>query len=41
MRRRIHQAALNDEDTVRLAEGELAAEREAVRRLWAAIFAAA
>jgi glutamate-ammonia-ligase adenylyltransferase len=38
MRRRIHQAALNDEETVRLAEGELAAEREAVRRLWRAIF---
>ena len=39
MRRRIHEAALNDEETVRLAAGELAAERTAVRRLWAALFA--
>jgi glutamate-ammonia-ligase adenylyltransferase len=38
MRRRIHEATLNDEETVRLGEGELAAEREAVRRLWAALF---
>jgi [glutamine synthetase] adenylyltransferase / [glutamine synthetase]-adenylyl-L-tyrosine phosphorylase len=38
MRRRIHEAALNDEETVRLAQGELAAERAAVRRLWAALF---
>ena len=41
MRRRIHEAALNDEETVRLGEGELAAERSAVRRLWAALFGAA
>ena len=41
MRRRIHEAALNDEETVRLAGGELEAERAAVRRLWAALFAAA
>jgi len=41
MRRRIHEAALNDEETVRLAEGELRAEREAVRRLWAALFGGA
>ncbi|HSN21734.1 MAG TPA: bifunctional [glutamate--ammonia ligase]-adenylyl-L-tyrosine phosphorylase/[glutamate--ammonia-ligase] adenylyltransferase [Usitatibacter sp.] len=40
MRRRSHEGALNDEDTVRLAEGELAPEREAVRRLWAALFGA-
>ena len=38
MRRRIHEAALNDEETVRLAEGELAAEREAVKRLWRSLF---
>jgi glutamate-ammonia-ligase adenylyltransferase len=38
MRRRLHEAALNDEETVRLAEGELEAERAAVRRLWAALF---
>ncbi len=38
MRRRTHAAALNDEDTVRLAPGELADEREAVKRLWNALF---
>ncbi|HUJ01271.1 MAG TPA: bifunctional [glutamate--ammonia ligase]-adenylyl-L-tyrosine phosphorylase/[glutamate--ammonia-ligase] adenylyltransferase [Usitatibacter sp.] len=38
MRRRIHQAALNDEETVRVAEGELARERAAVTRLWTALF---
>ena len=38
MRRRLHRAALDDEETVRLAEGELAAEREAVRRLWKEVF---
>jgi glutamate-ammonia-ligase adenylyltransferase len=38
MRRRTHAAALNDEDTVRLAPGELGPEREAVRRLWKAVF---
>jgi glutamate-ammonia-ligase adenylyltransferase len=40
MRRRLHQAALDDEETVRLAEGELAGEREAVKRLWKEVFAA-
>jgi glutamate-ammonia-ligase adenylyltransferase len=38
MRRRIHEAALNDEETVRIGEADLAAEREAVRRLWKALF---
>jgi glutamate-ammonia-ligase adenylyltransferase len=38
MRRRSHAAALNDEDAVRLAEGELASEREAVKRLWTEVF---
>ncbi|HYC37607.1 MAG TPA: bifunctional [glutamate--ammonia ligase]-adenylyl-L-tyrosine phosphorylase/[glutamate--ammonia-ligase] adenylyltransferase [Usitatibacter sp.] len=34
MRRRVHQAALNDEEKVRLAEGELEGELAAVKRLW-------
>jgi glutamate-ammonia-ligase adenylyltransferase len=38
MRRRTHQAALNDEDRIRLAPGELEAERAAVRALWEAVF---
>jgi glutamate-ammonia-ligase adenylyltransferase len=38
MRRRTHQAALNDEDKVVLAPGELAAERAAVTRLWNEVF---
>ncbi len=38
MRRRIHQAALNDEDHVKLAANELEAERAAVSRLWKAVF---
>jgi glutamate-ammonia-ligase adenylyltransferase len=38
MRRRIHEAALNDEETVRIGEADLAAAREAVRRLWKALF---
>ncbi|HEX4780235.1 MAG TPA: bifunctional [glutamate--ammonia ligase]-adenylyl-L-tyrosine phosphorylase/[glutamate--ammonia-ligase] adenylyltransferase [Usitatibacter sp.] len=39
MRRRLHQAALDDEDTVRLAdEGDLRAERDAVKGLWKAVF---
>ena len=38
MRRRIHAAALNDQDTVKLAPGELEDERAAVRALWAALF---
>jgi len=41
MRARTHQAALNDEETVRLAPGELDAEREAVRRLRSSLFAKA
>jgi glutamate-ammonia-ligase adenylyltransferase len=41
MRARQHAAALNDEDTVRLGEGELAPEREAVRRLRKRLFAPA
>ncbi len=38
MRRRIHQAALNDEETVRVGQAELAPERAAVARLWTALF---
>jgi glutamate-ammonia-ligase adenylyltransferase len=38
MRRRAHQAALNDEEHVRLVPGELEPERDAVRRLWKAVF---
>jgi len=38
MRRRVHEAALNDEEKVRLEDGELQAERESVRRLWKEVF---
>jgi glutamate-ammonia-ligase adenylyltransferase len=38
MRRRTHIAALNDEETVHLAAGELGEERAAVTRLWKAVF---
>ncbi len=38
MRRRIHEAALNDQDAVPVAGAELAAERSAVARLWKALF---
>ena len=39
MRKRLHQAALDDEDTVRLSGDEdMRAEREAVLRLWKAVF---
>ena len=38
MRARSHAAALNDEDKVPLAEGEMESELEAVRRLWKAVF---
>jgi glutamate-ammonia-ligase adenylyltransferase len=38
MRRRTHDAALNDEDKVLLAAGELEAERAAVKRLWRQVF---
>jgi glutamate-ammonia-ligase adenylyltransferase len=38
MRRRTHEAALNDEDKVKLAQGELEPEREAVKALWRAVF---
>jgi glutamate-ammonia-ligase adenylyltransferase len=38
MRRRTHEAALNDEEKVKLAAGELEEERSAVRRLWGAVF---
>jgi [glutamine synthetase] adenylyltransferase / [glutamine synthetase]-adenylyl-L-tyrosine phosphorylase len=41
MRKRTHQAALNDEEKVRLAPGELQAERESVKRLWKEVFEAA
>jgi glutamate-ammonia-ligase adenylyltransferase len=41
MRRRTHQAALNDEDKVRLAPGDLEGERAAVRRLRDSLFAPA
>ncbi|HEX4781224.1 MAG TPA: hypothetical protein VH301_10745, partial [Usitatibacter sp.] len=41
MRRRLHQAALNDEETVTVAPGDdLASERAAVERLWDALFGA-
>lgn len=39
MRQRTHEAALNDEDRVRLGRDELAPERAAVMRLWKAVFA--
>ena len=38
MRRRLHQAALDGEETVKLADGEMANEREAVKRLWKEVF---
>ena len=38
MRRRSHVAALNDEEKVTLAPDELAAERQAVKGLWDAVF---
>jgi glutamate-ammonia-ligase adenylyltransferase len=38
MRRRAHEAALNDEEKVRLEAGELEAERESVKRLWKDVF---
>ena len=38
MRRRSHAAALNDEEKVTLGPEELAAEREAVKRLWKSVF---
>jgi glutamate-ammonia-ligase adenylyltransferase len=41
MRARTHEAALNDEDAVRLKPGELEAAREAVRRLRKRLFARA
>jgi glutamate-ammonia-ligase adenylyltransferase len=41
MRRRTHQAALNDEEKVRLKPGELDDERAAVRRLRECLFAPA
>ena len=38
MRRLAHQAALNDEETVKVGPGELERERAAVTRLWSAVF---
>ena len=38
MRKRTHEAALNDEDKVKLGPGELEPEREAVKALWRAVF---
>lgn len=38
MRRRTHEAALNDEERVKVAAGELESERAAVKRLWRAVF---
>jgi [glutamine synthetase] adenylyltransferase / [glutamine synthetase]-adenylyl-L-tyrosine phosphorylase len=38
MRRRTHQAALNDEEKVKVAPGELEQERDAVKRLWSSVF---
>jgi [glutamine synthetase] adenylyltransferase / [glutamine synthetase]-adenylyl-L-tyrosine phosphorylase len=40
MRRRTHAASLNDEESVKLAPGELESERDAVRVLWKAVFGA-
>ncbi len=41
MRRRLHQAALNDEETVMVAPGDdLESDRAAVERLWDALFGA-
>ena len=40
MRARTHQAALNDQEGVKLAAGELEAERAAVKALWKAVFGA-
>jgi glutamate-ammonia-ligase adenylyltransferase len=38
LRARVHASALNDEENTLIAEGELEAEREAVKRLWRAVF---
>ena len=38
LRRRAHEAALNDQETVKLAGDELLAERDAVTALWRAVF---
>ena len=40
LRRRTHDAALNDEDKVIVGEGDLVDERAAVRALWAGVFEA-
>jgi [glutamine synthetase] adenylyltransferase / [glutamine synthetase]-adenylyl-L-tyrosine phosphorylase len=40
LRARAHAASLNDEEHPLIAEGELAAEREAVQELWKAVFGA-
>ncbi len=39
LRKRAHRAALNDEEKVKLAPGELEPERAAVKRLWKEVFA--
>jgi glutamate-ammonia-ligase adenylyltransferase len=39
LRTRAHQGALNDEEKVKLAAGELEPERAAVKRLWEEVFA--
>jgi [glutamine synthetase] adenylyltransferase / [glutamine synthetase]-adenylyl-L-tyrosine phosphorylase len=39
LRARTHAASLNDEEHVLLADGELQAERNAVKALWQAVFA--
>jgi glutamate-ammonia-ligase adenylyltransferase len=38
LRARVHASALNDEENTLIGEAELAAEREAVKRLWNAVF---
>jgi glutamate-ammonia-ligase adenylyltransferase len=38
LRKTVHQAALNDEEKVKVGPGELERERAAVKRLWAAVF---
>jgi len=40
MRRRTHEAALNDQESVKIQGDDLGPERAAVSRLWAAVFSA-
>ena len=38
MRKRTHEAALNDEEKVKVGPGELESERGAVKALWTTVF---